>query len=332
MRIVRIFSSWLAILVCIVGVMIGEAPTEVEVTCPQPQGCFMAIGEAIEASPEGAIIKIGPGTYYEKPLIIEKSLILVGAGRTQPVIGPFRTVIQAVGPGAAITIRYPKGRQDPISVNIKDLAISAWLNEDSSNIGIELVGNPGIKREDLQLFIEECWIKGFNGIRMRGPAKVTIQRCWIWVESQAIMGGEIEFTLLDSDITGGGLSPRIVLTDAEALLQGNRISGPYGAKPEGWGVMAYGKARLTLLGNTIERNAFGVYLAMDVIAEFRENKIVNNEKYGIVLALAPCIEGLDRELLFRGQILGIDNEIHDNGQDLCPEDYPWPEGFVRGEG
>lgn len=30
------------------------------------------------------------------------------------------------------------------------------------------------------------------------------------------------------------------------------------------------------------------------------------------------------------RIVGENNEIRDNGQgDLCPEDYNWPEGFVR---
>jgi parallel beta-helix repeat protein len=333
MRIARIVSIWVILTICIAGMLIGKTPAEIDVACPQPQGCFMVIQQAIDAAPEGATIKIGPGIYYEKPLTIEKSLTLVGAGRTQPVIGKFKTVIQAVDPGAALTIRYPEGRQSPMLVALKYLSISALLNEgkDKTNIGIEVVSVQDIEKEDFQLSLEDCAVGGYYGIEIHGPAKVSIQRSRIWVESQAIMGGEIELALLNSNIRGSGQTPRIAIADAEALFQGNYISGPYGGS-EGWGIMVYRKARVTLLNNTIEFNAIGVYLAMSVTAEFRENRIINNSKYGIALLLPQCaLHPPDPELLFRGQILGVDNEIHNNGQDLCPPDYPWPEGFVKEE-
>lgn len=45
-----------------VGLLTGDA-TVIEVSCLDPRGCFLKVGEAIKAAPEGAIIKIGPGTY-----------------------------------------------------------------------------------------------------------------------------------------------------------------------------------------------------------------------------------------------------------------------------
>lgn len=55
------------------------------------------------------------------------------------------------------------------------------------------------------------------------------------------------------------------------------------------------------------------------------NRFVENEGCGIEIAHVE--EGAWTS--FSGEIRGRGNEIFDNAQgDLCPEEYPWPEGFT----
>ena len=79
----------------------------------------------------------------------------------------------------------------------------------------------------------------------------------------------------------------------------------------------------------IEQNRIGVVVARAAPwLELRENRIQKNKEWGVTLARDTCIEEglppIDEPITIRGEA----NQMGDNGRgDLCPPDYPWPEGF-----
>ena len=77
------------------GLLLGQPSgiSGIEITCAEPTGCFLRIGQAIRQAPEGAHLRIGPGVYYQKPLVVENSLGLQGAGAS-------RTQVQLIDPDA----------------------------------------------------------------------------------------------------------------------------------------------------------------------------------------------------------------------------------------
>jgi nitrous oxidase accessory protein NosD len=360
MRITRIVSVWVILTICIAGMLIGKTPAEIDVACPQPQGCFMAIGEAIEAAPEGATIQIQPGLYYERPLIIEKSLTLKGVGIA------FETVIRGIEPEPLLTIRHPEGGR-PVAVIIQYLSVQAPIlpfrpkRPSDSPAGVVIKNEEGEgSPEDLQVSIQESTIFGLTGIRIRGPAKVTINkgRIYSWGTSPDVAHSGIgvdafscELVISDSKIES--LRQGIYLEKVRALIQRNEIRDAT-SEMINTGIMIRGETEATISENVIENNESGIILGFylvgtniklylkrnkisnngvgisfegrDIVAILDENEIVRNGM-GVRLGLPPCT-GFEQEL-FSGQVLGKDNEIHDNGQDLCPEDYPWPPGFVR---
>jgi len=101
----------------------------------------------------------------------------------------------------------------------------------------------------------------------------------------------------------------------------------------GGGLRPLGQA--TLIGNDISNNEYGVVINDDrTIVTVERNTITYNGGYGIGLAwIYQCqVPDYLARRTFREeeeQVKGNDNEIRDNGQDLCPPDYPWPEGFVK---
>ena len=94
--------------------------------------------------------------------------------------------------------------------------------------------------------------------------------------------------------------------------------------------------RMLLSDNYISLNGYGIVIHGGEI-ELNRNRILYNEGYGLAVQSVGCYidePAIALTLLALGggrtEVKGVDNEIRDNGQDLCPPDYPWPEGFVRG--
>ncbi|MGQ9602454.1 MAG: right-handed parallel beta-helix repeat-containing protein, partial [Candidatus Bipolaricaulia bacterium] len=89
--------------------------------------------------------------------------------------------------------------------------------------------------------------------------------------------------------------------------------------------------RARLEGNTFEGNGDGIevfsagYLKEEEeysLLEARGNRFVRNRGCGIRI---EHVEAAMRAL----SIAGEGNEFSENGQDLCPPDYPWPEDFMK---
>lgn len=99
-RLIRLRYFWL--IFSLVATMNGSLAQSsqmqvIELSCVNSAGCFFEIQQAIDSSPAGSKIKMGPGTYYERPLIINRSISLIGAGSSS-------THIRIVDRGAGISI------------------------------------------------------------------------------------------------------------------------------------------------------------------------------------------------------------------------------------
>jgi len=157
-------------------------------------------------------------------------------------------------------------------------------------------------------------------------------------------------------LAGNTLGGVIWVRSLEA--QGNYIinSDNSNARQEGQGLIVLATEKIDLVGNVVMGNdASGLILGLSQSGEMRveNNIILNNGRYGLALLNPDCIHTYVTELLesiipkeewdeiedkfyqgqLQGEVKGSDNLIAGNEEgDLCPEAYPWPEGFVREEG
>ncbi len=87
--------------------------------------------------------------------------------------------------------------------------------------------------------------------------------------------------------------------------------------------------------NEFMQNGIGISVAAGREGHWifiQENRFVQNEKYGIVIQdptcpISPLPLSPPKSVLV--QVEGGSKEFQNNGQDLCPPDYPWPPGFRK---
>lgn len=299
------------------------------VSCPDPEGCFRVIERAVEDAPSGAVLKIGAGLYYEKPFTIEKDLTLERAQE-----GP-RPELRFIDRGYGIMIHLRPDGATPMTVTLQGLWLTVQQDEGLldrvENVGLVIRGIPideaqgGAPIDQLRVIIRDSVIVGYGGIGAQG-AQLTIESSTITAMSVGIHADFSEVEISDSAISVAGTkeTDRVLsLFRTRALIQGNKIIGG-----GNFGVLLAEGAKSTLMKNTIGHAALlGIFITDDAEVELIENFIVGNERFGIALPLASCAQHPD--IRFRGSVSGRDNEFKDNGQDLCPIDYPWPEGFVK---
>jgi len=317
------------------GPSAGSGQVVVEVSCPDPEGCFRLIEQAIEEAPPGAALRISPGLYYEKPILIEKSLTLKRLGERGIV------EIRFVDPQPGLTIRLADD-QRPMNVILRGLtlitqALSRAADERDPPVAV-LIGGDSASIESLKVVIEASEIYGYAGIVVHG-AHLILKQSTVDVDAWSINAGFSKLELLDNSLAGASLhwGFNIGLTNIEeAVLQNNEIWVFRSSEAmEGFrwavfvgGISELGEARAALLGNVIRGADVGAMVGGKAAVEFSENRFVDNRDYGIMLLLPPCAKR-EGEGLFEGEIGGAGNEFEGNGQDLCPEDYPWPEGFKQ---
>jgi len=164
-----------------------------------------------------------------------------------------------------------------------------------------------------------------EGISISAPSsEVLLER--VEVHGMTSRGMELshgEIVLADSLISGNGLGA-VIKWEAEVTITQSRIGGNNYR-----GILTDGRPRITILDSEIAYNGGdGIDLRGDTYLEVNDTRIFANEGYGIKLFAEPCWEDVRNP--FEGEIHGRGNEIFDNAKgDLCPEDFPWPEGFRR---
>ncbi len=325
---------WLLLIGLIVGIVWGsEAGTQtpvIEVSCPDSVGCLGLLERAISTAPEGAVIQLSElskGIYYEHPLVIDKSLTIQG------ITYPWNLII-AVDHGYFLTVRSPG---HPITVTLDNLVIQnslvnvgmSWSEEwTGTGTAIFLEGPAEGNPEDLELIISDSGIDASSfAIEMRGRAQLTIEGSELDANRGLMAEGGGKVILEDNRIWFKPDWAGMLFKDVEAWLKGNKIYNISHPSPAG-GIMAFGGEYYFIENEIMDLVAIAVALGGKTNADFRGNRIEGNY-IGIVLYLPSCVPSLEPEFIFEGRITGADNLFLYNDRDLCPEDYPWPPGFVR---
>ena len=290
------------------------------------EGCdFASIQEAIDLATEGDTVRVMPGSYREN-LVIEKAITL--EGRPDEEAGKAVTVQPENFEEPTLLIRRPDVLSPLEGVVVRGLVIRS----------LEMVpGTPpqagvAVRIEGVGAVLEKNRIVEGIGIR-------------------AFALGGTEIVLRDNEIVGSGAmgiqaggDGRLVVVDnrvedkfsgmaiggfLDAEIRGNLVQNNY----TGLSLIALGgSGEILAEENQVLFNVVGVELRGSVEVELNRNEIARNVNWGLILHKPACAELFTPEGEFQGTVQGRDNVMYDNGNgNLCPspEDYPWPEGFVR---
>ena len=219
-------------------------------------GCdHTTIGAAIAAAADGDTIEIGPGSYVEDGLSINKSLTLRGEPPAPAVADPqdlltpgvLQTVVQTTGPGAGptFTLASPAAGAPPV-VRFENLSIVGNDDFDTIRIAsndpvlIQSVAFHGVALTESRTAINTVGLRPIHGLRV--------------INSAVTCTGA-------SNPTGG-----ILLGVADGVGDAIAVSGSYLAQC-GWAINAgnhagFGAANavagaVTIIGNRMEENEFG---------------------------------------------------------------------------
>jgi len=321
------------------GDVLSAFESVIEVSCPDPEGCFRVIERAIAEAPSGVTLQVHSGVYYEKPLIINKSLRIEGVP-TETGSYP-RIVLVDIGTAVLIeasslmTVELQRLSvealaRDPIALAEESLGIEV-RSQTSEGVNVMLrevdilsytgIGIWGDKAGDLMIEVEESTIEGATGISMAmghlAVRKSVIDGPW---DNQG------------STITFPGIILKPGPWDMSVELSENDISGfDIGIIASTSSQLNMGRINMLLENNTISANRRdGIVLwGNQITAELIENEIISNGEYGIKLALPSCMSNVPPELRFQGVIKGVGNRLANNQWgNLCPSTYPWPQGFT----
>jgi hypothetical protein len=298
----------------------GEAPLILRVPEDYPK-----IQEAIDAAPDGSIILIGPGEYPES-LMITKSLTLQGSGPLETVIVGTEAPLQDTR-GAVVYIQGGEILLEIIQVTLRGLTIQASFTE-SPDVAVRVEGRAEVTLQENHLYgaagiITFGLLEEVRLSLLRNTIISSVYGIAIGVYTQIFMHGNV--------IRAQGEGRRIfglwLIGFSQVLMIEERI--------EGWQTgISIGASWVSIQESVIEGNRDGIVVASAFsLLELSRSKVINNDRYGVAIEDERCFPelkevGLPSELPLA--IQGGGNIISGNGTaDLCPEDYPWPEGFRK---
>jgi hypothetical protein len=291
-----------------------------EIRCSNPEGCHHLLERAIAEAPAGATVRIQQGLYYERTVVIDKPITLEGVRKPE---------IRFTDPGVGFDIRLGQGQDESMTVVLQDLRISVPREPRAGPdeyVGVVIEGNPDL----LSVVLRDSEVEGGMGLVVIG-ARFFMERTLVDATVGAVDGRYSRLNIADSilkvdafdesDPWKYGLPPiSIGFQSSNILLLRNRIEGGF------YGVLLGIDDNAQLIQNTITGAMIGAYITDNAVVDLRENRFLDNKKYGIAVSLSDCVP---RPSGFRGTIDGSHNEFQGNGQDLCPLDYPWPENFKK---
>jgi len=158
-----------------------------------------------------------------------------------------------------------------------------------------------------------------------------------------IKGGTIDWLIEGNTIVGGGVGIKAYIINVEDV-EGRRVhllkNWIAQQRKQYLGVLT--PTDFSLFGNGVllYTSLKQKYLKEPLTIEISENRIEDNEAWGLALNLIPgwdsrpdqCnIRFMGDEYFFTDlEITGNENNFRNNGKgDLCPADYPWPPGFRK---
>jgi nitrous oxidase accessory protein NosD len=282
-----------------------------------PEGCpFTGIQEAIDAAQAGDVIRVHGGVYREN-VVIQKAISLERAGDDDD---PVRVVPQSPE-SPVLEIRPPGLLASLEGVTVRGLHLESRQFRPPYQAPAVRIENAGVLFQGNRISGLGDGISAFG----LGGTRIVLSENEIQGEmadhgSGILLIGDNPMIVIENRITNKALGILIggkVNVEARGnVLQENSI-----------GLLVGGFGRSLIEENEITSNIHGVRLSDAVQVELNSNRIAENLRWGIALWQRPCFEVDDQ---FDGSVLGSKNEIHDNIRgDLCPEDYPWPEGFKQ---
>jgi nitrous oxidase accessory protein NosD len=263
-------------------------------------GTHKSIQAALDAAPEGATVRIGPGTYEER-LTLSKRLTLEGAGweRTR-VSMPYADL-------AALQVALQeevKKATDSGATDVKAIAERFWREHGPVPV-VRIQGAPGVvvrgisfaqpgkadegsvqpssvlELESTQTRLEDCAVLGSpaSGVAISGASEVEIRRCLVagvHATGIAISGAEPKVLVSECEVRNCRHRGITVGGNSSTTIERCRISG------SAWHGIRYDDAAPKVVGNLIHENErCGIYASGATRAEVRGNLFFKNGMTGI---------------------------------------------------
>lgn len=277
---------------------------------------YPQIQAAIDAAPNGAIILISPGEYREN-LTITKSLTLRGAGPEQTIIHGIEQPLFTDPVGATFVAVHIEAQASSLPhVLLQNLKIQALKQKKEGPDYYVAVFVQG----DVQLFMQENYIVGADGIEVKGVERGSQISLWRNTIASSFRGitvfgkgdgylGEttpLQLFLRDNTIQmdgGGGLyvsdaaGADIMLVESEmrgaglaiTVFQGGEVSILRSMIHDNERGISLLGGRVSILDSEVRNNKFsGVVITAYEWGvselEVERSKITNNQEYGVVIS------------------------------------------------
>lgn len=250
-------------------VLAGDGEPAVLVVAADGSGDHATIAAALEAAPEGGVVRIGAGV-FEETLTITRSVTLVGAGTGETTIiapkpprGPSETTL-AVSDAPRVTVSGLRlmHRGDP--------------NPDAS------ARSSVVEIERSEVTLRDVVVAGGagNGVFAGEGARLTLEASLVARTSRGVSvhegdGARAEVTIRDTDFRGC-VYCGIQIGSGDVLIEGCRISGA------SWHGIRYDHCSPTIRGNLIFENArSGIYASGWTRGRITGNLFLRNAMNGV---------------------------------------------------
>lgn len=270
---------------------------------------YASIQKAIDAAPEGAVIRIAPGIYEER-LQIKKPLTLEGAGWDETTITAENAVadeFENMRRAAMQRVRAAKSQEEAKRMGSefeaelaeKFASMQTVLAHDTERVAIcnlkltspgrqlegRTLGVPVLEFRNAKARMSGCVIAGNpgNGIHVTDGSDVEIRDslvAGVWGTGIVVghKGGKpCSVRVLDSDLRNCHYAGIVIRPGNDStLIQRCRISGA------AWHGIRYDDASPTIVGNLVFGNArCGIYASGKTTATVKQNLFYGNEMTGI---------------------------------------------------
>ncbi len=284
-------------------------------------GCdFSSIGEAINKSGPGDVIKVQNGNYKEN-LKIDSDVTLIGTNSSWVRITPSNSSSSAilVGPSSAeveiknITV-IGEGERPKSGVTVTGDSRLIFTNSKVSNFQNGLTG-----RDSSYLKIRESEVSNSGvGVTGLGSSEVIVSGSRISSSNKGLIAtNSTEATVVDTEVTDCNVNSLLAKETAKINVLSTSVTNNRAP-----GLVLKDFSRLNMEDTQIRSNkSGGILLTNSAIANLSGNLITYNQKKNVSVISKKCgFSGPSK--LFFGEVNGADNEIKPtNPKTICPPKF-----------